>query len=747
MAGLRKIGRRSFLIGSAAVMGGVAFGAYTALRPHDNPLIAGLTDGEVAFNPFVKITSDKIVLITPHADIGQGAVHMQALLIAEELDVEPGQFETNFGIPDPAYYNTAFADEGVPFMSRDDSGTAETMRTMVGYVVKTVGLQGTGGSTSVPDSFEKLRLAGATARETLKLAASQQTGIAVADLKTANGMVELPDGATIKYTELAKTAATLTPVQHVPLRSKAEWRFVGKETHRIDIADKSLGRTQYGIDLSVDGMVHAAVRFNPRQGGPIIGYKADASKDMRGVIRIVDVKDGVAVIADNTWRAFRAVEAIEVDWGAAPYPAEQDAHWQALSESFTADRFDREWRHDGDVPAAIENAEALTAEYRAPYVAHQPLEPLNAIALISDDKAEIWSSHQFPRMVEQIVADVTGLPVENVHFYNQFAGGSFGHRLEFENIRYAAEIANQMRGTPVKLTFTREEDFAHDFPRQIAMSRSRGVVKDGKIETLDLQIASPSVIASQTPRSGLPVPPGPDMQIVAGAWNMPYHIPNLRVTGYRVPELAPVSSWRSVGASHAGFLAEGFVDELLIASGQDPLLGRIEMCDHDVAQKTLEAVAEMSDWGRALGPNQGRGVAFVSAFGVPTAEVVEVTNTDAGIRIDRVFVAADVGTVVDPYNFDNIVKGGVIWGLGHAMNAEITYSDGMADQTNYHAHEAMRMYQTPQIHVRGLENAPKIRGIGEPPVPPAAPALANAIFSATGERIREMPFNKFVDFI
>lgn len=237
------------------------------------------------------------------------------------------------------------------------------------------------------------------------------------------------------------------------------------------------------------------------------------------------------------------------------------------------------------------------------------------------------------------------------------------------------------------------------------------------------------------------------MQIVAGAWNMAYAFPNLRVTAYRTPELAPVSSWRSVGASHAGFFAEGFMDELLIAAGQDPMEGRLALCDYEIARRVLEAVAEMSNWGSPLGPNQGRGVAYVSSFGVPCAEVVEVTATQAGIKIDKVFVAADVGTVIDPVNFENQVQGGVVWGLGHAMNCEITYSDGMAEQTNYHAAEGMRMYQCPEITVRGLENGNKVRGIGEPPVPPAAPALANAIFAATGQRLREMPFNKFVDFV
>ena len=673
MGKLRTIGRRAFLIGSAAVVGGVAFGVYAARSPHDNPLLAEVGEGEAAFNPWVKIDAEKVTLIVPHADIGQGAVHMQAVLIAEELDIEPGQYETDFGRPSPAYYNTAFAEEGAPFMSRDESGTAETMRTVVGYVVKLMGVQGTGGSTSVADSFTKLREAGAVARKTLKLAASEETGVPVTELKTANGAVILPDGTEKKYTELAAKAATLDPVTDVKLRDKSEWRLIGKEMQRQDIVAKSTGLQNYGIDLDMDGMVHAAVRFNPRQLAPINGYDASAAEGMRGVKAVLPVTDGFAVVADNTWRAFQAVNAIEADWGAAAYPAEQADHWKVLEDSFTAERLDKEWRNDGDTAAALAaKAPNVEAEYRAPYVAHAPLEPLNALVLATDERIDIWTGHQMPRIVEDCVARVSGMDVENIHFHNQYSGGSFGHRLEFENVKYATEIAMKIKGTPVKLTFTREEDFAHDFPRQIAMGRGLATVEDGAVKTLDLSICSPSPIYSQMPRSGISLPDQPDMQIVSGAWNMPYKIDNLRVRGFRAPELAPISSWRSVGASHAGFFAESFVDETLIAAGLDPMEGRLALCDYDIARKCLEAVAEMSNWGSDLGPNRGRGIAFVSSFGTPTAEVVEVTMTEDGIKIDKVFVAADVGQVVDPINFDNHVKGGVIWGLGHAMNSEIT---------------------------------------------------------------------------
>ncbi len=739
-----RIARRTFLIGSAVIAGGVAFGVYTVRRSHPNPLADDLALGEATFNPWVKIGPDGITLITPHADLGQGAVSMQAMLIAEEMDLEPGQFATDFGPPAAAYYNTAMAAEGAPFLSTDRGLAAETTRSAMGALGKVIGLQGTGGSTSTPDSFEKLRVAGAVARETLKRAAYEETGIPVDDLRTEAGSVILPDGTAIPYTSLAARAATLEPVEEVTLRDPSEWRLIGKPVQRLDIVAKSTGTQPYGIDLSVDGMVHAAVRLSPRRS-TVVGYDDTAARGMRGVRDIVEVTNGLAVLADNTWRAFQAADAIEVEWAPAAYPAEMEDHWAAVSGSFTEERLDKEWRNIGDVDAAAAGAEVVSAEYRTPYVAHAPLEPLNAIVRVTDAGVEVWTSHQMPRFLQQKVAAVTGHAPEDVVLHNQFAGGSFGHRLEFENVTLAAEIANQMRGTPVKLTFRREEDFAQDFPRHIGMARGSGTVRNGRVESLSLDIAATSPVRSQMGRIGLAVP-GPDGQIPAGAWNAHYALPNFRVRAYAVPELAPVSSWRSVGASSGGFYLESFLDELIHAAGADPMEERLRLCSYDAARGVLEAVAEMSGWGSDPGANRGRGVAFVESFGVPVAEVIEVTDTPDGIRIDKVFVAADVGRVVDPIAFENQVQGAVVWGLGHAMNCEITYSDGMAEQSNYHAHEGMRLYQCPEIEVRALETLGRVTGIGEPPVPPAAPALANAIFAATGQRLRDMPFARSVRF-
>ncbi|MFD1795355.1 molybdopterin cofactor-binding domain-containing protein [Paracoccus aurantiacus] len=738
--------RRAFLFGSAAVAGGVAFGPAVFAQDMAPPLPQGAAPPAATINPWVVIGPERITVVTPHADVGQGVASVQAALIAEELDIDLDQPDVSFGPPDPAYANTGLAGEFVPFEAYDLSPEAEAARKQAADWIASQGMQMTGGSSTVPDSYDKLRLAGAVARETVKAAAAKRSGMAVADLTTEAGQVVLPDGTRIPYTELAAEAAAIPPVENVALRDPSEWRILGKPMQRVDVEAKATGAMKFGLDLTLDGMVYAALRVNPYKGAGLNGYDAAEALAMPGVSSVVEVTNGIAVIASNSWYAMRAAEAVKCDWAQGDYPPDQSEHWAVMEASFADEHREKIWRDEGDVDTALAGDGVIEAEYRAPYLAHQPLEPLSALVLVTDEGAEIWVGHQIPNAVQGMVAQITGHPVEKVVFHNLYSGGSFGHRLEFENIRPAAEVANKMRGTPVKLIFSREEDFLQDFPRQLSMARLRGVAREGTIEAAEFLISSTPVMASQMGRLGMPVE-GPDAQTPMGVRPMSYGIPNLRVSTYAATGLSPVSSWRSVGASTGGFFSESFIDELIHAAGLDPLQARIDMCKIDYHRKVIEAAGEMCGWQGPLGDGKGRGVAFVESFGVPVCEVVEVTATENGIRLDNVWVAADVGPVLDPVNFQNLVQGGVVWALGHAMNCELTYAGGQVQQTNYQAHEGMRIHQCPAIEVRGLANGPKIRGIGEPPVPPAAPALANAIFAATGQRIREMPFNRFIDFV
>lgn len=746
MGRLATITRRTFLVGTAAVAGGFVVGWVAYKWPIANPLLDDLDADDAALNPYVRIDPNGITIITPRADLGQGAYSVQAALVAEELDVEWGGFAIDPGPPSSAYYNTTVVAEGFPFAATDERFLARRARGLGRVASKLIGFQITGGSSTVPDGYEKLRAAGAVARQMLLQAAAVRLGIAVEELRTERGAVVAPDGTRLAYTALGADAARISPPSEVTLKDPSEWRLLGKPMRRLDIVAKSTGTATYGIDLRMPGMVYATVRANPRRG-PMLSVDDAAAKAARGVIAVVPVTGGVGVIADNTWRAFRAAQLLKPQWGPAPYPATQEALWATVAASFTDERRDSRFRDDGDVDAAGAAAgEPVTAEYRVPFLAHAPLEPMNAVARFADGKLEIWTGTQVPRFVQQSAARIAGIDPDAVRLHAQISGGSFGRRLEDDYVRQAVELAVAHPGVPVKMTWTREEDMQHDFPRPFAMARGRGRVSGGAVEALQLDIAAPSVGSSQFGRLGMSVP-GPDVAIVAGAWDQPYAIPHYRVTGYRVPETVPVSSWRSVGASANGFLHECFLDELIVAAGADPLRERIRLCSHDPSRRVLETVGELSGWGTPLAAGRGRGVAFTLSFGVPVAEVVEVSATTAGIRVDAVFVVCEVGRVLDPVNFEGQVQGAVIWGLGHAMHAELTFEDGMAQQANFHQFDSMRLHEAPRIVVKALETTTTVRGIGEPPVPPAAPALANAIFAATGQRIRELPLRKSVRFV
>ena len=745
MSRLGTITRRSFLVGSAAIAGGVAFGTYLYKRELDNPLLDGLAPGAAAITPYVKVDASGVTLITPRADVGQGAYSIQAHMIAEELDVDLAEVTITPGPPSPVYYNGVVSAEGMPIAATSETFLARTGRGAADVAGKLLGLQLTGGSSTVPDMYDRLRTAGAVARETLIAAAMAQTGLPRDQLKTDAGAVVLPDGARLAYQDLAAAAAEIDPVTDVTLRDPSDWKHLGKPQMRTDVLAKSTGTQTYGIDMVMEGMVYATTRTNPAQGGKIQGFDAGRAEKMRGVKAVLPITGGVAVVADNTWRAFQAVQAVDCDWGPSPYTGDTADQFEAVAAAFTEDTQDSQFRDDGDVTAALAEGEVLSAEYRIPYLAHAPLEPMSVLVKFTKARVDIWTATQIPRFMQANVARLTGVDAENVHIHVLMAGGSFGRRLEDDYVMRAVEVAQQLPGTPVKMVWSREEDFTHDFPRPLAMARAQGKVAEGQLAAFDLAIAAPSVMESQLKRVHQPVF-GPDVAIVAGAWDQPFAIPDYRVTGHRVPAMVPVSSWRSVGASGNAFLHESFMDEMCHAAGAGPLEERLRLCTHDPSRKVLEAVGEMSDWGADLGPGRGRGLAFCLSFGVPVAEVVEVSQTDAGLRIDKVFVAAEVGRVLDPVNFEAQLSGGVIWGLGHAMNCELTYKDGVPQQDNYHLYSGLRLYQTPKIEVRGLENGGKLRGVGEPGVPPAAPALANAIFAATGQRIRDLPFSNSVDF-
>lgn len=735
MSRLGKIARRTFLIGSVAVAGGVAFGYWQYRKPHPNPLAGG--EG-AALTPYVMIDPQGVTIIAPRAEMGQGIHSTLAALVAEELELPWDQVRVLHGPASAAYFNAALLEEAVPFLPTDEGWLAETARGAMHVPAKFLGLQLTGGSSSIPDGYEKMRAAGAVARVALIRAASRLTGVPEGQLRAEGGAVVLPDGTRMPYVGLAAEAAKVDLPAVPPLKPRSDWRLLGKSLPRTDMVAKCTGTAAFSADIRLPGMLFATVRANPHLGSGVRSFDAAGALAVPGVSSVVPVPNGLAVIASNTWAAFQGAEALSVDWLPPAYPAGSDEIEAEIAASFTEDRRDSRNRDDGDVEAALAGITPFAAEYSVPFLAHATMEPMAAAAWLHDGRLEVWAGNQLPTQILKIGAEMTGLPRDAVEVHTPFLGGGFGRRAELDFVAQAIAAAKALTPAPVLVTWTREEDTTHDVYRPAAAARVRARLEGGQIAALDLGLAAPSVTASQMGRLGFPVA-GPDASIVQGAWEAPYALPSFRVTGYRAPDSVPLGFWRSVGASQNAFFLESAVDELAHAAGADPLAFRLDHMTHAPSRAVLEAVAEMSGWGTALPAGRARGVAFCLSFGVPTAEVIEVEQTPAGLRLAGAWAAVDVGTALDPANIEAQVSGGMIYGLSAAMTGRITLAEGRVVETNFPDFDPLRLHQCPPISVRVLEGGGKIRGIGEPGTPPAAPALANAIFALTGVRHRRLP--------
>lgn len=750
MGTLKKITRRTFLIASTAIAGGVAFGTYQYNKPTPNPLLADGAAGAdtVSLNPYLKIDQDGVTVITPKSEMGQGVHSMFAMLVAEELDLDWKTIKTEHGPASNAYYNSALM-RAMAGHDYDQSATANTMRGYTEIAAKFLGMQITGGSTSAPDGFVKLRSAGASARLTLILAAAKQWGVDATTLKTEDGHVVNPYGDKLSYTELAVAAADIDAPKTPPLRDPAQWRYLGKSMPRTDIPTKTTGQAQFASDVRLPDMLHATVRMSPRFGAGIKSSDTSKAEAMPGVEKVMKLdNNGFAVIANNTWRALKAANAIEVEWETASYPADNAGIMQLYEESFDAEP-NGTFANEGDIELAFADAgEVVEAEYRVPYLAHTTMEPMSAVAQVKDDRIDIWTGAQSPTGMRDMIAELSGLSKDQVHIHTTLLGGGFGRRAENDMAIQVYQIAKATSGRPVKLSWSREEDTRHDFYRPAAIARLKGLMASNKPSALDAQIASPSIMLSMSKRAPMPAM-GPDQLIAEGTAGQPDQIENLRVRGY-APELdIPIGFWRSVGASFNGFVHESFMDELAASKDLDPIEMKLATIGElsDVGIKVVEKVKEMSGWtGRKSDNGAGRGFAYTLSFGAHTAQVIDVSMTNGSVKIDKIYCAVDVGTALDPRNVIAQIESGIIYGLSAAISGDLTFKDGEVVQSNFHDNKAMRMYQVPEIEVFVLENNPSITGVGEPGTPPSMPALANAIFALTGKRIRELPLNQHIDF-
>jgi isoquinoline 1-oxidoreductase subunit beta len=748
MANWGKIARRSFLIGSAAVAGGVAFGVWQYRRDLPNPLRPG--EGEVTLNPWIIIDRQGVTLIAARAEMGQGVYTTLPALVAEELDVAWDQIRVIHGPAAQAYYNAGLMSHALPSSDYNRSAWQDMMIEAMTVIPKMIGLQVTGGSTSTLDAYEKLRRAGATARETLKQAAAARLGLPVSSLQTRDGRVIAPGGVELTYQDLAEEAAALDPPRRVALRPPEEWKYLGRSMPRLDMVEKVTGTAPFASDIRLPGMRFATVRMTPRLGGAMLSFDATAALAMPGVERVIDLGTGIAVVATNTWLALQAAEAVQIDWGPAPYPETSGAMLDVIRAALdTAPN--STLRDDGNVDTAADDPSdrVIEAEYTVPWLAHATMEPMSAAAHFTGDRLTIWAGSQAPGFAEAAAAEAVGLSSDQITCHVTYLGGGFGRRGEVDFVVLAARVAQAVQGTPVQVTWSREEDMRHDFYRPAAVARMRGVLRAGFAHALDGRVAAPSVTRQSMRRLTGSAPPGPDKGHVEGMFNQPYAIPNYRVTGHLADLSVPVGFWRSVGNSFNGFFMESFMDEMAHAAGRDPLAFRLDLAEREHAPSAgvLRAVAEMSAWTAPRAPGTGKGVAMTHSFHTPVAVVVEVAERAGAVALTRAWIACDVGRALDPDIIEAQMVGGLVYGLSAAMMEEISFAGGAVQQANFTDYDALRISQMPQVALRILQTTGHIGGVGEPSTPPAAPALANAIYDLRGERIRTLPLDRSVQFV
>jgi isoquinoline 1-oxidoreductase beta subunit len=665
---------------------------------------------------FVTVASDETVtIVQPQAEMGQGVQTSIPMLVAEELDCDWARVRVeSFPAIDKIYNNPAF------------------------------GIMGTGGSSSVRGFFMPARKAGAQARAMLVAAAAQKFGVAASELRTQNGVVH-HDASSRKatYGELAGAAATLTPPADVTLKAPDKFTLIGKPIKRLDIHDKVTGRTEFGIDVVVPGMRYAAIRQSPVFGGTVSHYDEAAILKRPGVKKIVNLKNAVAVVADRFWRAKSALDALNIGWSDGPNASLDDAKIAAdLKAALDDDANAAVAKQVGDAAAALKSsAKVISAEYHVPYLAHATMEPMNCTAHVTADSCEIWAPTQFPGPMVQVAQRFTNLTPDKIKIHQTYLGGGFGRRANMDFVIQAIMIS-QAAGAPVKLIWTREEDIQHDVYRPVSTTRIKaGLDSTGNLVAWQQRIASPSIFGMNP---GFGPPQKIDNSSVEGSADKRYSIPNFLVDYVRKDFAVPVFFWRSVGNSQNAFFFESMLDEVAHAAGKDPYeFRRALLKDTPKLLNVLEMTAKLGNWGKPLPKGSGRGIAFHEAFGSTVGEVAEV-SVDKGnrLRVHRVAVVIDCGTVVNPDTVVAQMQGGVNFGLTAALFGAIDIAKGRVAQHNFYDYQMVRLANAPRIDVEIVTSSGPPAGVGEPGTPPIAPAVANAIFAATGKRIRSLPLVK-----
>jgi isoquinoline 1-oxidoreductase beta subunit len=710
---LRRIGRRSFLKGGSLGATGLLIGFYLPelQQAHAADSVtpnSAAPGGRVTLNAWIHVSPDDTVTIfIDKSEMGQSILTGLAMIAADELECDWQRVRTEFAPADKVYFNPQF------------------------------GAQGTGASTATRTSWEPLRKAGAAARLMLVQAAAHKWGAEVSECRAAKGTIlHTKTGRRSSYGSVAEAAGKLPVPQEIPLKDPRDFRIIGKPTRRLDTPDKVSGRTEFGIDVRRENMLYAVVARCPVFGGKVASFDAGKAKAIPSVRHVLQISNGVAVVADDTWTAMEARRALDVKWDEGP-------NARATSETIRklfAERASHPGhvaRKDGDPETQIERAaRKIEAVYEVPFLAHATMEPQNCTADVTAARCDVWAPTQNQTNAQKTAADITGLDLSKVFVHTTFLGGGFGRRFESDYVTDAVEVSKAV-GKPVKVTWSREDDIQHDFYRTASYARfTAGLDAEGWPTVWMNRIACPSIMA----RFG-PLKDNFDSRSVEICDAVPYAIPNILVDYQLADAGIPIGFWRSVGASQNGFFLESFIDEIAAEGNKDPYELRRRLLRNSPRHlRVLETAAEKAGWGMPA-PGRFHGIAVVSSYFGYVAQVVEISvdRSKRSLIVHRVVCALDCGRVVNPSSIDAQVKSSVVYALTAALHGEITIDHGRVQQSNFHDYQMLRIADMPvvDVHIIPSELAPT--GVGEFAVPPVAPALCNAIFAATRRRIRRLP--------
>jgi isoquinoline 1-oxidoreductase beta subunit len=726
MDGIQNLSRRDFLKAGAGLTLGVALpGALAQMAGPGQGGSGAAAAGAFEPNAFVRIGADNTVtVIVKHLEMGQGTYTGLPTLVAEELDADWNQIRVEGAPADASRYNNLFMGP----------------------------MQGTGGSTAMANSYEQMRKAGAAARAMLVAAAAERWKVAPDTVTVSRGVVlHQPSNRRASFGSLAASAATQPVPQEVKLKDAKDFTYIGRRAPRTDSRAKSNGTAIYTQDVKLPGMLTALVAHPPRFGGKMKSFDASKAKVVKGVVDVVAIPGGVAVLASDFWSAKKGRDALSIDWdetgafklGSGEIMAEYKR--LAATPGLSA-------RKEGDAAAALASAaKTFEAVYEFPYLAHATMEPMNCVVRLSADACEIWNGEQFQSIDQPAVAAVLGMKPEQVKLNMLFAGGSFGRRAnpQADYVVEAAQVAKAIGGrAPVKLVWTREDDMRAGYYRPMyCHALKAGLDAQGNLVAWQHRIVGQSILAGSA-FEGMMVKDGIDATSVEGAANLPYVIPNLGVELHSPRMGVPVQWWRSVGSTHTAFSTETFLDEIAAAAGKDPLQLRRALLSKSPRHKAvLETAATEADWTLPLvsarvGDRRGRGIAVHESFNTVVAQVAEVTvKRDGSWRVDRVMCAVDCGVAVNPDVIRAQMESGIAYGLTAAMYGAITLKDGVVEQSNFHDYMPLRFPEMPRIGVYIARSNEKPTGVGEPATPVIAPAVANALAAATGKRIRSLPIS------